>query len=356
MKEGHAILDRILRNRVLTHMLFWLTVLLIAPFTSDPTITDVKEAFLFRAVALPPKILATYWLVYFLIPKLWSRGRYLSFILAFCISTVILAFLYRLNNVYVAETLAGLPHPKESLTQMIREFWYTVLAYLPRLYFFAIVFWFVKAAKDRYTQRHQIAMLEKEKAEAELRFLKAQIHPHFLFNTLNNLYLLTLDKSDQAPAVVAKLSDILDYMLYVGRASRVPVRKEIDLLNNYIDLEKLRYGDRLTLTFDRQIDEPDTQIAPLILLSLVENAFKHGVSDTTKDAEIRISISVDAGNIHCRVFNTKPEVQTADPGNYRDGIGRQNIHRQLELQYPGAYRWEVDEGPDTYEVNLWIHQ
>jgi two-component system, LytTR family, sensor kinase len=307
MMEGQSILDRILRNRALTHVLFWLGVLLVAPFTSDPTITDVKEAFLFRAVALPPKIVATYWLVYFLIPTFLSKGRILLFIMAFSVSTVILAYLYRLNNVYVAETLAGLPHPKEPLGQMIREFWYTVLAYFPRLYFFAIVFWFVKAAKDRYTQRHRIALLEKEKAEAELRFLKAQIHPHFLFNTLNNLYVLTLDKSDQAPEVVAKLSDILDYMLYVGRSSRVPIQKEIDLLNNYIDLEKLRYGDRLELTFNRQIDQPDTRIAPLILLSLVENAFKHGVSDTRSKAEIRINLSVTDGDIHCRVFNTKPE-------------------------------------------------
>jgi len=355
MEGSQRFLDRILRNRVLTHVLFWLGVLLVAPFTSDPTISDVKEAFLFRAIALPPKMLATYWLVYFLIPTFWERGRIVAFILAFIISTIILAFLYRLNNVHVAERLAGLPYPKESLGQMIREFWYTVLAYFPRLYFFAIVFWFVKAAKDRYTQRHRIAILEKDKAEAELRFLKAQIHPHFLFNTLNNLYLLTLDKSDQAPAVVAKLSDMLDYMLYEGRSARVPLQKEIDLLNNYIDLEKLRYGDRLNLTFDQQIDQSDTLIAPLILLSLVENAFKHGVSDTTNKAEIRIALTVAAGDIHCRVFNTKPEVPSTDPAKYRDGIGRQNIHRQLELQYPGAHRWEVTEGPDTYEVNLWIH-
>lgn len=354
MKRENNLLDRLLQNRVLTHVLFWLTVWLIAPITSNESITEVGEAFLFRGIGMPTKIVATYLLAYYQIPSLLQKKKYIQFFISFVISSIIFSFIYRINNVHIAERLAGVPYPKESLLQMINEFWYTYLGYFMRVYFYGFIFVFIKIVKVRSAEKHRIEVLEKEKATAELNFLKAQIHPHFLFNTLNNLYALTLEKSDKAPEVVSRLSEMLDYMLYQSKEESVPIRKEVDLLEHYIDLEKLRYGDRLELEFSQSIDDPQASIAPLILLSVVENAFKHGVSGATTKAIINISLEVEKGEIYFKVFNTRPSFTQGDDMNYKEGIGSKNIKRQLELIYPDAYTWKIDEQEETYEVNLWI--
>jgi sensor histidine kinase YesM len=354
MEKPNNFLDQIMQNRVLTHVLFWLGVLTMAPITSDESITEIGEAFLFRAVALPTKIIATYWLAYFLIPVLLQKKKYIEFIVSFLLSSIILTYIYRINNVHIAERLAGLTTPKESIPQMISEFWYTVFAYFPRVYFYSLIFIFIKTVKGRAVEKHRIEVLEKEKATAELNFLKAQIHPHFLFNTLNNLYVLTLDKSDKAPEVVARLSEMLDYMLYQCREDKVRISQEVELLEHYIDLEKLRYGDRLQLDFVHSIDDPQTRVAPLILVSIIENAFKHGVSGTIQQAVIKIKLAVENRNLHFQVFNTKAAVAQVDKMNYKEGIGIKNVQRQLELLYPDQYQMTIDEEEETYEVNLWI--
>ncbi|MEM8969443.1 MAG: sensor histidine kinase [Bacteroidota bacterium] len=206
--------------------------------------------------------------------------------------------------------------------------------------------------KDRGIEKQKIEMLKQEKANAELNFLKAQIHPHFLFNTLNNLYALTLEKSDEAPEVVAKLAEMLDYMLYRCQDEKVPISQEIALLKNYIDLEKLRYGDRLTLDFTHSVDNPQTPIAPLILISIVENAFKHGVSSVVGPAVVSISLEVLNGRLNFNVINSKPTVTEEDSMDCRKGIGVQNAQRQLDLLYPNQYEWHTEEHAETYKVHL----
>ncbi len=354
MERENNLLDRLLKNRALSHTLFWLMVLFMAPITTYGGITEKWEAFIFRAVAMPIKMAVTYILVYYQIPELLQKKKYIQFILSFLLLTILLTFIYRINNVHIAETLAGIDSPKESLPQMISEFWATVIGYAPRLYVFTVIFLFIKMIMDRSAEKHQIDILKKEKATAELNFLKAQIHPHFLFNTLNNLYSLTLDKSDKAPDVVAKLSEMLDYMLYQCSGDQVLVNKEVALLEHYIDLEKLRYGDRLNLSFDYNIKDPQATIAPLILLSIVENAFKHGVSGTIQHAIIQISLRVKNDSIHFRVYNTKPSVELNGEKSYKEGVGMKNILRQLELIYPKQYQWDIKEQDESYEVNLWI--
>ncbi len=354
MKRKTNFLNRISQNRTLTHVLFWVIVVLIAPITSDNTITEIREAFIFRIVALPIKVIATYLLVYYQIPKFWQQRKYLTFILSFAVSAIVFSILYRINNIYVAETIAGSTAPKESISQIIYEFEYTFFGYFFRVYYYSIVFIIVKMFKDHATKKRRIEILEKEKAITELNYLKAQIHPHFLFNTLNNLYALTLDKSDHAPEVVAKLSEILDYMLYQCNEPKVLVNKEIELLNHYIDLEKLRYGDRLQLTFESNIDDSQAVIAPLILISIVENAFKHGVSSSIASAIVKISLEVKHNHLYFNVFNTKASTPQKDEMDYKKGIGVDNIKRQLELVYPKQYDWNITEESTSYQVNLKI--
>ena len=141
----------------------------------------------------------------------------------------------------------------------------------------------VKILRHWYKTEQHTRNLEREKLEAELKFLKAQIHPHFLFNTLNNLYSLTLKKSDYAPEVVLKLSGLVNYMLYYTKEQAVPLAKEIESIHNYIALEKIRYGKELEIAFDVSGNIGSSMISPMLLLPFIENSFKHGVSDEIKE-------------------------------------------------------------------------
>ena len=354
MKKSNHFLDRLLQNRIAVHVLFWLCVLFLAPLLADTSIIEIRKSLLYRGVGLPVKIIATYFLAYYLIPHYFQKEKYVQFIVYFVVSTIVFCVIYRFNNVHIAETLAGYDGYKEPLWVIIRYYDETILGYVGRVYSITIPFIFIKMLKSHSAEKRKITRLEKEKIDAELSFLKAQIHPHFLFNTLNNLYVLTLKKSDQAPDVVVKLSEILDYMLYQCKEEKVLVSKEVELIQNYLDLEKLRYGSRLQLTFDHTLDNKIAEIAPLILISIVENAFKHGVSAAMQQPVVAITIRVEKGVIYIRVYNTKQDVPRTDEMGYKEGIGETNVKRQLELIYPDKYEWSYEESPTSYEVNLMV--
>ena len=355
IKERYTLLDQLLQKRWLIHTIFWLGVLSAAPLFAEFTDLTRFQSFIFRAVGLPLKMAAAYLLVYYQIPKLLQRKKYFQALLSFAISTVVFTILYRINNVYIAETLAGSTQPRESILQILSEYKFTIGGYFWRVYLFPFFFLFLKIIKDWALERQQIEVLLKEKASAELNFLKAQIHPHFLFNTLNNLYALAVKKSDDTADGIAKLSEMLDYMLYQCNEPKVLVSKEVEHIQNYIDLELLRYGTRLSLNFDHEIDDPNARITPLVLPSIVENAFKHGVSGAINQPIVDISLIVQNQKLHLKVFNTKPEIKSEDPKNYKMGIGITNIKRQLELVYPNRYEWLIDERSNSYEVNLNIN-
>jgi len=182
----------------------------------------------------------------------------------------------------------------------------------------------------------------------QLVALKSQINPHFLFNALNNLYALTIKKSDLAPEIVLKLSELMEYMLYESDEPYVPLEKEIKYLDNYLHLEKIRQGNqadiRLTVTGD--IDK--SMIPPFLLLPLVENAFKHGISRAVRNAYLHIDIRIDK-SIEAVIENNKLNFQ---PNNQSGGIGLQNIRRRLELLYPGQHTLTITNEADLYRVTL----
>ena len=187
--------------------------------------------------------------------------------------------------------------------------------------------------------------------EAELKLLKAQVHPHFLFNTLNNLYGLTLEKSDSAPQLVLQLSEILDYILYRCQAPKVQLKEDLYNLKNYIEIEKIRYSEKLKLEFDFPGDTGKLEIAPLILLPFVENAFKHGVSHFPGVAEVKIKASIVGKNLIFNIENSRNPL--AKPtNNQSNGIGLINVKRRLELLYPQKHILTINEQPETFSVNL----
>lgn len=201
-----------------------------------------------------------------------------------------------------------------------------------------------------YRDQQRLSEINEQKKTAELTALKHQLNPHFLFNTLNNVYALAVKKSDSTPEVIGKLSDILDYILYRCNEDYVPLAKEVELIENYLTLEKIRYGKRVAVSFTPLL-EYDVKIAPLLLLTFVENAFKHGVSQEIDQATIDIDLHAQENGIAFCIKNSIPS-NAPQNGEAKPAIGLKNVRKQLELLYPNAHRLRLDEATDAYTVAL----
>lgn len=205
--------------------------------------------------------------------------------------------------------------------------------------------------------RRQVAVatrekeLVQEKLSVELRLLRSQLHPHFLFNTLNNIYVLTRKKSDQAPETVMKLSELLDFMLYRSNSDTIPVLQEINFLEDYISLEKIRYSNKLSIEFLKSIENDRATIVPFLLLPLVENAFKHGTGEARQNSFIHIEIIEKNNGLHFVIQNNyeQPAALTG-----KEKLGLQNVKRRLELLYED-YSIDINEEGHNFKVSLYIN-
>jgi two-component system LytT family sensor kinase len=209
----------------------------------------------------------------------------------------------------------------------------------------------LKLSMDWYTQQLIIQKITVEKLNAEVNFLRAQVNPHFLFNILNNLYALTLKKSAQAPDVVLKLSEMMEYMLYDSTDTRVSLEKELAYLKNYIELEKLKFIDDTAIDINITAEPDGHEIAPFLLLPLVENAFKHGLSKQTEDSWLRVNISLKETALTIIIENTKPPLVI---NKSKGGIGLVNLQKRLELLYPARHILEFTNKKDTFTAKLAI--
>ncbi len=193
--------------------------------------------------------------------------------------------------------------------------------------------------------------VENERLTSELRFLKAQINPHFLFNTLNNLYYLAFTNSPNTTEVIAKLSQMMRYMIYDSNHLRVPLDKEIEYIQNYISLEKLRLNDDIPIIFTINGNTSGLMIVPLVLITFMENAFKHGINSTKTDSFVNANISINDKTCVYKVDNSKI-ANTSKTITEKSGIGLQNVHRRLALSYPNNYELTVNDTNDYYSVTL----
>jgi len=182
-----------------------------------------------------------------------------------------------------------------------------------------------------------------------LNFLKTQINPHFFFNTLNNLYSLALNRSEQTPEVILKLSDLMSYMLYESNEAKVSLEKEINYLQNYLDLEKLRFGRRLTINFEIEGQMEGVSIPPMILILFVENCFKHGLKDNIDQVSIDIALKVKSGYLF---FSIKNPVSAHIASTGVSGIGLKNVKRRLDLLFKTNYDLNIVNDRQEYTVSL----
>ena len=195
-----------------------------------------------------------------------------------------------------------------------------------------------------------VKQLQNERTDAELMHLKSQVNPHFLFNTLNNLYGLALEKSDQTPSLILKLSDMLRYTIYQGKKDQVLLKDEINYLNDFIELQQIRYHKPVNITFAHEIANGDLAISPLLLLILVENAYKHGVEKLTEEAFILIKLEAKEQSIIFEIENNFDESEQSS----NTGIGLQNLTQRLKLIYPDSHQLDITSSHGVYGVRLEI--
>lgn len=331
------------KNRWAYHTLFWIVYYLFLCLIFYSAYEIREPAFYLQFIVfLPFSALVAYFNIYVLIPGLIYRKRFAYYIFSLTLALLITALINQLiKNIYVhfGAMVFGYTSDmnfKNIFTEIIQLFYLT--GFITG----------IKLSKDWI--RNQQLMKEKEKQylETELNFLKTQIHPHFFFNTLNNLYSLTLKKSDLAPEVVLKLSALMSYMLYESNAAKVSLAREISYLQNYLDLEKLRFGQRLTVLFEMEGQMEEVSIPPMILILFVENSFKHGVRNNVNHIQIDISLRMEGNYLYFQVKN--PVGNHSSLG--KEGIGLKNAKRRLDLLYGKSYQLDITERDDQFIVFL----
>ncbi|GAH53449.1 unnamed protein product, partial [marine sediment metagenome] len=209
----------------------------------------------------------------------------------------------------------------------------------------------IKLLKDKKQEKEEKNILEQQKLKAELLALRTQLNAHFLFNTLNNLYGLAIKKSNLVPKGILMLSEMLNFVLYECTPVTYPLNKELDFINNYIELEKLRYGERLKISIKKDIEYSGKEITPLLLFPFVENSFKHGASKVVNDAWIKIRIKLTANELVFEVENNKaPNDQSVSEKN--GGVGLENMRRRLDILYPGRHKLTINSNENTFFICL----
>lgn len=331
-------------KRILLHLLLWSAYIAVEFVANLPHHRDQGELLRQTIFFLPVIALPFYFVAYFLVPQLLWQGKKVLFWLS-CVTVFLVVMVFRLQweNLYWslhAGEKFRIPLSKIS-KNLFRDYAVIALGVCLKI----IRDW---DRKDRLTTQ-----LAEEKRDAELQFLRAQIHPHFLFNTLNNLYGLALKKSPHTPDSILKLSGLLDFILYECNAEKIPLRKEIELIRHYIELERLRFGERLALTFEPKIPPDDIRIAPLLLLPFVENAFKHGAANTASDTVfVKIDLRLEGKTLFFQVENSKSSRPAKGPENGHKGIGLRNVEKRLALLYAGRYELEKVESEEVFLIAL----
>lgn len=324
--------------RILLHAAFWVAVVFYFAWgfgLNNNARTSVANSLFF----LPGHMLMMYSLLYFLTPRYLVKKKYVQFFAGLLVVVALCAGYAWLANVTLL-TNATFSGFRLNTGRNI----------LPFIHVAGIAF-SIKFLNYWHRQKQETVEAQREALRAELELLKSQVHPHFLFNTLNNLYAHTLERSDKAPEIVLRLSSLLRFMIYESKAGRIALAKEVLVLQAYVDLERLRYGNRLDVSFACHGDTEGRFIAPLLLLPFLENAFKHGTSRQLDQCWISLDLRVDGGALDFKLVNSVDGEEAAADAS-AGGLGLQNVKRRLELLYPGRYNLTLQQEEEVFIVTL----
>ncbi len=332
----------------LYHFIWW-TVALGNPAKAFASIflSPFILKFLFYVVF---QALAVYFNLYYLIPKYLEKGRFTHYMIALLL-TITAASLLIIPGYYLSAFMSG--QTMQQAYGANGDCFYGYLGTsLPSTLAAMTLAMSIKLGKNWLQTQRKQQVLEKEKLETELNFLKHQFNPHFLFNTINSIFFLIHKNPDMASASLAKFSELLRYQLYECNDRQILLSKEISYMENSIELEKLRQNDNVSVSL--RIDQENSSqwgIAPFILMTFVENAFKHVSKHTDRPNWIRIQLDQEHEQLNFSVSNSASDVVNNDIVHY-GGIGLKNVQRRLDLIYPGQYCLDIQHNSNSFDVRL----
>lgn len=337
----HYFYDFVLKTRIY-HIVFWLVYVAIVALAVQPG-HNPKEWVLYSALVLLFHAIAAYFNSYFLVNRFLYTRQIGFYILSLTLTIVAVSF-----PISIIFHRLVRDRDIKNLVWSWNFFLVTFLAVL----FSVVLILVLKLLKSWYDEEQAKLQLVKINLETELKFLKTQINPHFLFNSLNNLYALTLKKSDDAPEVVLRLSNILRYVLYETGEGKVPLDKEVQYLKDYIDLEQIRLGNRVDIRFKTEGDLQNKLIEPMLFLTFVENSFKHGAAAAIENGWVKMKLEATDNEICFSIDNSKTPGYS-NPSTH-GGIGLQNLQKRLDILHPDKYTLELSDLEDSYKVKLTI--
>ncbi|KJD33104.1 histidine kinase [Tamlana nanhaiensis] len=333
------------------HIAFWIGVLFFYTYLFGTDIKNFNDTLLFSYFLMPVTIAVTYVSIYKLIPDYLIKKRYALFVLysvyAFIISLYLIMVSIFFSLIYLSNFEYSQMAPATKNTLFIVTAVYLVTFIVSA---FKLLKLNLKNTEQNNALKTKILDTQLKLKEQELHYLKMQIHPHFLFNTLNTLYGFALKKADETPEMILKLSNLLDYLLYQADKPFVALSEEIEHIKDYITLEKMRFNDTLNVSFKSVLNDDNKTIAPMLLLPFVENSFKHGA---LQNGALTIAMNLEsyANNIVFSITNSfKNEVKKPH------GIGLDNIKKRLELVYPNKHQLHISNTNHIFKVELTLHQ
>ncbi len=336
---------------ILIHLLFWIAVWFFYFYFFSFNSNDKDYIIWFSSTILPVTILLTYFMVYYLVPKFLLAKKYWKFAL-YSFYTIIIS-----SNIIVPLIFGSFIFKSDYNIKHMPLMSKNIVFVLVMVYLIAGIVSFIYLLNQNFKSlsrnkelQNKILETQLQLKEQELHYLKQQIHPHFLFNTLNTIYGFALKQSKQTPEIILKLSNLLDYILYQINKPKVPLKEEVLHIKEYIELEKIRFQDTLKIIFSANEINENIEVAPMLLIPFIENAFKHG---NLIDGYLRIEINVQVLNnkMEFKVRNT-----TVDQKDQKEngGIGLENIKKRLDLNYKNNYSLQHYEKDNWYLVNLII--
>lgn len=334
---------------LLINIFFWIGVYFFYTYFLGYGSSNTVYVNSFSVYLMPVTIITSYFVVLYLIPNYLLKKKYKLFIL-YSIYTFIISFSLIVFSIFYG--LIFTSYLKDVNTFVIKRslpliilgtYFVVVIATVIALF----IYNYISSLKNE-DLKNKFLQTQLQLKEQELKFLKMQIHPHFLFNTLNTLYGFTLKKSDEAPGMILKLSNLLDYILYQVDKPKVLLENEVKHIEDYIDLEKMRFREGLQVSFQKEIHKDNLQIAPMLLLPFVENAFKHG-RQIDGILYVDIKLKTDTENLCFHIENSFTE-----PSEYKKGIGLKNIKKRLEMLFKDGFLLEIIPKENLFSVQLKI--
>jgi sensor histidine kinase YesM len=330
------------KREIIFNLIFWLLYFLYEWLGLAALSGYYSLYFINACMALPLAFIVSYVTVHILIKHYYNKGQKIKFWIYQILFSISLLLVRRFINYYIIY-----PAYAPEVQQIPLFSFGKLIVELVNLYLITGIYALFYFVRSWYEEKQRVQSLQQEKTIAELQLLKSQVQPHFIFNTLNNIYSTALKTNPQTAQLIAHLSSLLNYNLYEAQQDFVPLTAEISYLNHYIELQKNRYGHKLDAAVNIYDDIDDLSIAPLLLLPLIENSFKHGVATSLAHSWVRVDVSRNENYFSVKIENSTDEKIEQDDRKH-GGIGISNVQKRLELVYPGAHELKFARQPHSF--------